>query len=56
MDNSFAREPIYIVGPTGSGKSSLAMKLALLLDGVIISADSMQIYKTLDIGTAKECV
>lgn len=56
MDKSFAREPIYIVGPTGSGKSSLAMKLALLLDGVIISADSMQVYKTLDIGTAKESV
>ena len=50
----FLRKPIYIVGPTGSGKSALAMKLARLLDGVIISADSMQIYKTLDIGTAKE--
>lgn len=48
------RKPIYIVGPTGSGKSALAMKLARILDGVIISADSMQIYKTLDIGTAKE--
>lgn len=50
------RKPIYIVGPTGSGKSNLAMKLARLVDGVIISADSMQIYKTLDIGTAKESV
>ena len=56
MDKTFAREPIYIVGPTGSGKSALAMKLARLLDGVIISADSMQIYKTLDIGTAKESI
>ena len=55
MDNSFVCQPIYIVGPTGSGKSALAMKLARILDGVIISADSMQIYKTLDIGTAKEC-
>ncbi|MBR2334560.1 MAG: tRNA (adenosine(37)-N6)-dimethylallyltransferase MiaA, partial [Clostridia bacterium] len=32
------------------------MKLARILDGVIISADSMQIYKTLDIGTAKESI
>ena len=49
MKNTFVRKPIYIVGPTGSGKSALAMKLARILDGVIISADSMQIYKTLDI-------
>ena len=49
-------KPIYIVGPTGSGKSALAMKLARIFDAVIISADSMQIYKTLDIGTAKEIV
>ena len=48
------RQPVYIVGPTGSGKSNLAIKLAELVDGVIISADSMQIYKTLNIGTAKE--
>lgn len=54
MNNTLVRKPIYIVGPTGSGKSALAMKLARILDGVIISADSMQIYKTLDIGTAKE--
>lgn len=56
MKNTFVRKPIYIVGPTGSGKSALAMRLARLVDGVIISADSMQIYKTLDIGTAKESV
>ncbi len=55
-NNNFTLKPIYIVGPTGSGKSSLAMKLAVLLDGIIISADSMQIYKTLDIGTAKESI
>jgi len=46
-------EPIYIVGPTASGKSSLALKLASKVDSIIISADSMQIYKGLDIGTAK---
>lgn len=46
-------QPVYIVGPTASGKSALAMRLAKELGGVIISADSMQIYKRLDIGTAK---
>ena len=46
-------QPIYIVGATATGKSELAIKLAKKLDGIIISADSMQIYKGLDIGTAK---
>lgn len=46
--------PIFIAGPTASGKSALAVKLAGIFDSVIISADSMQIYRTLDIGTAKE--
>lgn len=46
--------PIYIAGPTASGKSALAVKLASKFDSVIISADSMQIYRTLDTGTAKE--
>ena len=44
---------IFIMGPTGSGKSSLAIELAEKLSGEIISADSMQIYKELSIGTAK---
>jgi tRNA dimethylallyltransferase len=44
---------IVIVGPTASGKSSLAMRLAEEFDGEIISADSRAIYKGLDIGTAK---
>ncbi len=44
---------IAVFGPTASGKSSLAIQLAKALDGVIISADSMQIYKGMDIGTAK---
>lgn len=44
---------LILSGPTASGKSSLAVKLAQDLDGEIISADSMQIYKGLDIGTAK---
>jgi len=41
------------MGPTASGKTSLALQLAADFNGEIISADSMQIYKGLDIGTAK---
>ncbi len=44
---------LVIVGPTASGKSDLAVKLAKKLDGEVISADSRQVYKGLDIGTGK---
>ena len=44
---------IVIAGPTASGKSKLAVNLAKKINGEIISADSMQIYKDMDIGTAK---
>ena len=44
---------IVIVGPTASGKSSLGIEVAKKINGVVISADSMQIYKRLDVGTAK---
>ncbi|MFI3167875.1 MAG: tRNA (adenosine(37)-N6)-dimethylallyltransferase MiaA [Bacillota bacterium] len=44
---------IVIAGPTASGKSALAVEVAKKTSGEVISADSMQIYKTLDIGTAK---
>lgn len=44
---------IVIAGPTASGKSNLAIELAKKIDGEIISADSMQIYKDMNIGTAK---
>lgn len=44
---------IAIVGPTAVGKTALALKLAKELNGEIISCDSMQIYKGMDIGTAK---
>lgn len=44
---------IVIVGPTASGKTGLGIEIAKELNGEIISADSMQIYKGLDIGTAK---
>lgn len=45
---------IVIAGPTASGKSALGMALAQHLNGEIVSADSMQIYQGMDIGTAKE--
>ncbi len=44
---------IVIAGPTASGKSSLSVELAKKINGEIISADSMQVYKGMDIGTAK---
>jgi tRNA dimethylallyltransferase len=44
---------IVIAGPTATGKSDLAVQLALTLHGEIISADSRQVYKGLDIGTGK---
>ncbi len=44
---------LIIAGPTGVGKTELSIKLAKLLDGEVISADSMQIYKHMDIGSAK---
>lgn len=44
---------IVVVGPTASGKSSLAIKLAQRLNGEIVSADSMQVYRGMDIGSAK---
>src|SRR2546429_6886617 len=44
---------VCIVGPTASGKSALALDLAERLGAEIVSADSRQIYRDLDIGTAK---
>lgn len=44
---------IVIAGPTGVGKTDLSIKLAKILDADIISADSAQVYKGMDIGTAK---
>jgi tRNA dimethylallyltransferase len=44
---------IAVVGPTGSGKSDLAVSLALELDGEVVNADAMQFYRGMDIGTAK---
>ena len=44
---------VVIVGPTASGKTALSIELAKKIDGEIISSDSMQIYKDMNIGTAK---
>ncbi|KAA8725187.1 tRNA (adenosine(37)-N6)-dimethylallyltransferase MiaA [Corynebacterium phocae] len=45
--------PIAVVGPTASGKSALGLELAHQLDGEIVNVDSMQLYRGMDIGTAK---
>ncbi|MDH3212050.1 MAG: tRNA (adenosine(37)-N6)-dimethylallyltransferase MiaA [Myxococcales bacterium] len=48
------RPPVVVVtGPTASGKTELAVELALEFDGEIVNADSVQVYRHLDIGTAK---
>lgn len=49
----FKPRAIAIAGPTASGKSDLALKLAAMLDGEIVCMDSMQIYRRMNIGTAK---
>ncbi|MDV6014492.1 tRNA (adenosine(37)-N6)-dimethylallyltransferase MiaA [Haloechinothrix sp. LS1_15] len=45
--------PVAIVGPTATGKSELAVELASALGGAVINADAMQLYRGMDIGTAK---
>ncbi len=47
------KELVIISGPTAAGKSDLAVGLAKMKNGAVISADSMQVYKGMDIGTAK---
>src|SRR5436189_3375853 len=48
--------PILIAGPTAVGKSAVALALAERIGGEIISVDSMQVYRGLDIGTAKPSI
>lgn len=45
---------LAILGPTASGKTSLAARMAAMLDGEVISADSRQVYRGMDIGTGKD--
>ena len=47
------RPVVAVVGPTAAGKSELSLTLAHTLDGEIVNADSMQLYRGMDIGTAK---
>ena len=47
------RELLIICGPTASGKTAVAVEICLALGGEVVSADSMQIYRGMDIGTAK---
>ena len=56
MSEKSDRRPILIAGPTGSGKSGLALRLAEALGGVVINADSMQVYRELQILTARPTV
>ena len=52
--NDKTRHPVLaVVGPTATGKTALGVALAEHFGGEVISADSMQIYKGLDVGTAK---
>ena len=46
-------QTVFLVGPTAVGKSGVALELARVLDAEIVSADSMQVYRGMDIGTAK---
>lgn len=47
---------VVIVGPTASGKTKLSIELAKKIDGEVVSCDSMQIYKEMDIGSAKPTI
>ena len=53
MKKTLGRRAILIAGPTASGKSALAILLAQTLDGVVVNADSMQVYRDLRIITAR---
>jgi tRNA dimethylallyltransferase len=53
MNTERSNKVLFIIGPTAIGKSKLAIELAKKLNGEIISADSMQVYIGMDIGTAK---
>lgn len=52
--NKYENKNIVILGPTSSGKTGLAVRLALAFDGEVVSADSRQVYRGMDIGTGKD--
>ncbi len=51
--NASSKKVIVLAGPTGVGKTNLSLKLAREMGGEIVNADSMQIYRDMDVGTAK---
>ena len=53
MDSKNKRPLVVLTGPTAVGKTALSIHLAKAIGGEIISADSMQVYQQMDIGTAK---
>ena len=54
MSNNTSDQPVFVIlGPTAVGKTQLSLDLAQLIDAEIINADSMQLYRGMDIGTAK---
>ena len=54
VDKDIKKKPLVVIaGPTACGKTAVSVKLAKMIGGEIISADSMQVYKYMDIGTAK---
>lgn len=54
MQEKHKKPLIVLTGPTAVGKTALSIGLAKAVGGEIISADSMQVYKGMDIGTAKD--
>ncbi len=52
-DRGSGQAVVAVVGATGAGKSELSLRLADALDGEVINADSMQLYRGMDIGTGK---
>ena len=51
--NGAARQAVLIAGPTASGKSAMALKLARERDGIVVNADSMQVYAEMRVLTAR---
>ena len=54
MSSRSTQKLLTIVGPTGAGKTGMGARLAKKFDGEIVSADSRQVYKGMDIGTGKD--
>ncbi|MBI5684657.1 MAG: tRNA (adenosine(37)-N6)-dimethylallyltransferase MiaA [Verrucomicrobia bacterium] len=53
MSDGTPHAPVFLIGPTAAGKTAVALELARRFDAEIVSADSMQVYRGMDIGTAK---